>query len=100
MNSIELLLRQEADIAREQQKIECRQDNMKKARREIDIYISQGMNREIAVNFILNDVEILIGDKKEIRKSLRYGCHTIYSINEFLSGINRENNPQILIETI
>lgn len=100
MKSIELFLRQQADTAREQQKIERRQDNMKEARREISIYMSQGMNREIAVNFILNDVKIAIVDKKEIRKSLRYGCHTIYSINDSLSGINRENNPQILIETI
>jgi hypothetical protein len=100
MKKIELVLRKEADTAREQQKIERRQDNMKEARREINIYISQGMNREIAVNFILNDVEIAIVDKKEIRKSLRYGCYTIHSINEFLSGINSENNSQILVEAI
>jgi hypothetical protein len=100
MRPIELFLRQQADTAREQQKIERRQDNIKEARREISIYISQGMDREIAVNFVLNDIEISIVDKKEIRKSLRYGCNTIYSMIESISGINMQNNSQILIETI
>ena len=91
MNLTELFLRQQADTAREKQKIERRQDNMKEARHEINIYISQGMDREIAVNFVLNDSGIAIVDKKEIRKSLRYGCYTIYSTLGSLSDINSEN---------
>ncbi len=91
MHHIELFLRQPADIAREQQKIERRTDIMKEARREINIYISQGMSREIAVNFVLDDSGIAIVDKKEIRKSLRYGCYTIYSMLDARPGINSEN---------
>ena len=91
MHHIELFLRQQADIAREEQKIERRTNNMKEARREINIYIAQGMDRGIAVNFVLNDSGIAIVDKKEIRKSLRYGCYTIYSMLDAHPGINSEN---------
>ena len=74
MHPTELHMRQVADTARTHNR---RKENMSEARQEIDIYISQGMNRNVAVNFVLNGNQYPIMIKKEVRQIFRYGCHTI-----------------------
>lgn len=100
MHQTELFMRQQADTAREQIKIERRKDNMKEARREINIYLSQGMDRNVAVNFVLDDSKIPILLKKEVRKFFQYGCHTICSMAEGLSDINHQNSLDLVVEAI
>jgi hypothetical protein len=94
-------MRQQADTAREQQKIERRQDNMKEARTQINIYLSQGMDRNYAVNAVLDSGnKMSITDKKKTRKAFQYGCHTIYSMAEGLSDINSQNSLDLVVEAI
>lgn len=100
MHPTELFLRKEADTARECQKAERRKESMKEARREINIYLMQGMDRNIAVNFVLDDNKIPILLKKEVRKFFRYGCHTICSMEQVLSDIKRENSSNLILEAI
>ncbi len=111
MHPTELHMRQQADTAREQIKLDRRskdrdtqdrrQENMKEARREINIYLAQGMDRNIAINFVLdNDNKIPILIKKQVRQEFRYGCHTIYSIAEALSDINSQNSLDLVVEAI
>lgn len=100
MNSMELYIRQQADTAREEIRAERRKDNMSEARREINIYLAGGMDRNIAVNFVLGEIKIDIADKKEVRKFFKYGCHTICSMNETLHDINWENSSNLLLEAI
>jgi hypothetical protein len=96
MHSTELFLRKEADTARE----ERRKENMSEARREINIYLAQGMDRNIAVNFVLDNNKIPILLKKEVRQFFRYGCHTICSSAAVLSDIKRENTLDLMLEAI
>ncbi len=77
MHSTELFMRQQADTARECIKEERRKEAMREARQEIDIYMSQGMARHIAVNSVLDEHKIPIMIKKSVRQYFRYGCHTI-----------------------
>ena len=101
MHPTELHMRQQADTAREAIKSERRKESMKDARREINIYLAQGMDRNVAINFVLDtDNKISIVDKKEVRKYFRYGCHTIYSMAEELSVLNSQNNLDLVVETI
>ncbi len=100
MHKTELLLRQEADTAREQIQIEHRKESMKEARREINIYLEQGMERTIAVNFVLDTGKISIIDRKEVRQFFNYGCHTICSMNQTLSDINNQNSSDLILEAI
>jgi hypothetical protein len=111
MHSTELFLRQEADTAREairedrrardRNTEDRRKESMKEARREINIYLSQGMDRNIAINFVLDsDNKIPILYKREVRKEFRYGCHTICSIIEELSGIKCQNSLDLVVEAV
>jgi hypothetical protein len=96
MHSTELFLRQQADTARE----ERRKENMSEARREINIYLEQGMDRNIAVNFVLDDNKIPILLKKEVRQFFRYGCYTICCMAGVHYDINRENSSNLILEAI
>lgn len=98
MKNIELVLRKEADTAREQIKLERRKEANKDARHQINILISIGLDRTEAVNFALDNRNIPIIEKKEIRKIFNYGCHTICGMAEELSGINRQNSPELILE--
>ncbi len=100
MHCMELLMRQNADTAREQAKLERRKDNMKHARKEISVYLSQGMDRNIAINFVLDTEKYSILVRKEVRREFEYGCHTIYSMNHALSGINGQNSSDFVLEEI
>ncbi len=96
MHSTELFMRQQADTARQ----ERRKENMGEARREINIYLEQGMERTVAVNFVLDNNKIPILLKKEVRQFFRYGCHTICSMAEALSDINSQNSSNLVLEAI
>lgn len=110
MHSTELFMRQQADTAREEIQAERRKtkrntedrrsENMSEARREINIYLAQGMDRNIAVNFVLDDKKISIVDRKEVRKFFKYGCHTICSMVQELHDINHENSSNLVLEAI
>lgn len=100
MNPAELCMRQQADTAREQIRTEKRKDNMRESRREINIYLEQGMDRNIAVNFVLDENKISIMDKKEVRKFFKYGCYTICSMAGLLPDINRVNSSNLVLEAI
>ncbi|MCP4989377.1 MAG: hypothetical protein GY928_25960 [Colwellia sp.] len=88
MHSTELFLRKEADTARQHNR---RKVNMRGARKEIDIYISQGMEHNKAVNFVLGDDQISIMDKREIRQFFRYGCHAVCHLTGTLPLFHFEN---------
>ncbi len=96
MYNTELKMRQEADTAREQIRIERR----KEARREINIYLERGMERTIAVNSVLGTGKISIIDRKEVRKFFNYGCHTICSMNQTLLDIKNQNSSDLILEAI
>ncbi len=96
MHPTELFMRQQADTARE----ERRKESMSEARREINIYLAQGMDRNIAVNFVLDGNKIPILLKKEVRQFFRYGCHTICSMAEVHYDIKRENSSDLVLEAI
>jgi hypothetical protein len=77
-----------------------RREDMRAAREEINLHLSQGMDRNIAVNFVLSGNKIAIADKKEVRKSFKYGCYTISSIAQDLHDINRENSSNLVLEAV
>lgn len=96
MHPTELFMRQQADTARE----EHRKESMREARKEINIYLAQGMDRNIAVNFVLDNNKIPILLKKEVRKPFRYGCHTICCMTGVHYDIKRENSSNLILEAI
>lgn len=98
MNPIELMLRKEADTARKQIRLERRNEANKNARHQINLLISIGLDRIEAVNFALNNWDIPIIEKKSIRKSFNYGCHTICSMAEELSVIDSQNTLDLVLE--
>ncbi len=100
MKPIELMLRKEADTAREQIKLERRKEENKETRQQITILISTGLDRIEAVNFALHDTNIPIIEKKSIRKAFNYGCHTICSMVEGLSDIHSQNSLDLVLEGI
>ncbi len=103
MRKIELMLRKEADTAREQIRSERRKQANAEARHAIDKMIVCGVDRIIAVNFALHERVIDIVDRKDIRRSFEYGCHTICSMLETLYVIPHENSfseSQNLVEAI
>jgi len=97
MHSTELFLRKQADTARQEDR---RKSNMAGARREIDIYISQGMERDTAVNFVLGDSVIGIVDKREIRQFFRYGCHIVCHITGTLPLFDYEKNISFSLDAV
>jgi hypothetical protein len=96
MHPTELFLRKEADTARE----ERRKESMSEARREINIYLAQGMERNVAVNFVLDNNKIPILYKKEVRQFFRYGCHAICSMAGVHYDIKQENSSNLVLEAI
>jgi hypothetical protein len=109
MHSTELFFRKEADRAREQirefrneqrGREERRQEDKSEARREINFYIDQGMERNIAVNFVLDEKKISIQDRKEVRKFFKYGCYTISCMVGLLPDIYSQNSSNLVLEAI
>ena len=98
MHPIELMLRKEADTAREQIKLERRKNENKEARQQINILIASGLDRNEAVNFALDNGNIPIIEKKAVRKAFNYGCYAIYSMAEELSVIDSQNTLDLVLE--
>lgn len=98
MHPIELMLRKEADTAREQIKLERRNEANKDARHQINVLISIGLDRNEAVNFALDNTNIPIIEKKAVRQAFHYGCHTICSMVEELSDIDSQNSLDLVLE--
>ncbi len=100
MRYMELLMRQNADTAREALREERRKAENKSIRNQINVLILIGLDRNEAVNFALDKKIIPIIEKKEIRKAFHYGCHAICSMAEELSDIKHRNSSELVLEGI
>ena len=66
-----MFLRQQSDITKEQIRIERRKEANRDARQQINDLIACGLDKNKAVNFALDNRNVSITEKKQIRKAFK-----------------------------